>query len=277
MLPHSHLPVASPNGLGSTRKLLHFEKETIMDLKAIKTLTAVALLAATTAAHAGTSPFSLVGGATAPGVDVSLTIQESVVPGYDYDFVVTNSSLMGIVTGVYFEVDWNRMLTGAGDSNGPATLLPASLNPQISDWKGSKASHTVEQKRVRKWQNRRYVDYYYENLDHGIQVADVQTFSFTTDTSIVSLADLERILASDGYGVAIRMQGLTSDAQASGWGEVEEMEEQQQLLVVQAASFITQDPGDNDPPKVTGAPTPTAALAGIAMLGFAGFRRRRHK
>ena len=246
-----------------------------MDLKAIKTLTAAALLAATTAAHAGTSPFNLVSGATAPGVDVSLTIQESVVPGYDYDFVITNSSLMGIVTGVYFEVDWNSVLNGMGASSGPATLLTDTLSPSIGGWEGSLASHTVEQKRIRKWQNRRYVDYYYENLDHGIHEGDVQTFSFTADTGIVSLADLEQVLASDGFGVAIRMQGLTSDAQASGWGEVEEMEEQQQLLVVQASAITT--PTQNDPPKITGAPSPTAALAGVAMLGFAGLRRRRRK
>ena len=55
--------------------------------KTIKSLTTAALLLASTAASAGTSPFTLVSGATAPGVDVSLTVRESSVAGYDYDRV----------------------------------------------------------------------------------------------------------------------------------------------------------------------------------------------
>ena len=71
------------------------------------------------------------------------------MPGYDYDFVINNSSLMGIVTGVYFEVDWNSMLTNAGESSGPATFVTDNVSPQIADWEGSKSSHTVEIKRIR--------------------------------------------------------------------------------------------------------------------------------
>ena len=47
-----------------------------MDLKAIKALTAAALLASATAASAGTAPFNMVSGPVTPGVDVTLTIQE---------------------------------------------------------------------------------------------------------------------------------------------------------------------------------------------------------
>ena len=242
-----------------------------MELKAIKTLTAAALLATATAASAGTAPFNMVSGPTTPGVDVTLTIQESVMPGYDYDFVVNNSSLMGIVTGVYFEIDWNRMLTGAGTSSGDATLLPGSLNPQIDGWEGSKASHTVEVNRFRKWENRRYVDHYVDNLSHGIQEGNTQIFSFTTDTSIISLDDLEDMLGTDGYGVAIKMQGLTEDEQATGWGESAVFEEE--LLVVSARSFLVEGPGGDT--EVTAAPSPTAAVAGLAVLGIAGLRRRR--
>ena len=105
-----------------------------MDLKAIKALTAAALLAATTAASAATAPFNMVSGPVTPGVDVTLSIQESVTPGYDYDFVVSNSSLMGIVTGVYFEVDWNSLLNNAGASSGNATFVTDNVSPDIDGW-----------------------------------------------------------------------------------------------------------------------------------------------
>ena len=241
-----------------------------MELKAIKALTAAALLAATTAATAGTAPFNMVSGPTTPGIDVTLTIQESATPGYDYDFVVSNSSLMGIVTGVYFEIDWNSML-GAGTSSGPATLLPGNLPAGIDGWEGSKASHTVEVKRVRKRVGRGYKDYYYDNLDHGIQEGDAHIFSFNADDAI-SLADLESMLGTDGYGVAIKMQGLTEDEQVSGWGEADEREEE--LLIVQTIATGNDNDGGGDV-KVTAAPSPTAALAGLVVAGIAGLRRRR--
>lgn len=245
-----------------------------MERKALKTLTAAALLAATTAASAGTAPFSMVSGVATTGVDVSLTIQQSVVPGYDYDFVVTNSSLMGIVTGVYFEVDWNRMLAGAGTSSGPAALLPGSAIPQITDWKGTKGSHTVAKQRVRQLVGRRYQDFYYDNLLDGIQEGQEQIFSFTTDTSIISLDDLAEMVGTNGYGVAIRMQGLTAEEQAAAWGEADERE--QELMVVQSfASFSQDNPEENQEIEVVSAPSPTAALAGLVVAGIAGLRRRR--
>lgn len=243
-----------------------------MDLKAIKTLTAAALLAATTAASAGTAPFNMVSGPTTPGIDVTLTIQESTVPGYDYDFVVTNSSLMGIVTGVYFEIDWNSMLAGVGASSGPAILLPGSQPADIDGWEGTHESHTTEVKRVRQSTlPRGYKDYYHDNLDHGIQEGQSQVFSFTADTDILSLEDLEELLGTDGYGVAIRMQGLTDDEQVSGWGEADEREEE--MLVVQ--TIATQRDVVNEEVEVASAPSPTAALAGLVVAGIAGLRRRR--
>lgn len=241
-----------------------------MELKALKALTAAALLAATTAATAGTAPFSMVSGATAPGVDVSLTIQESVTPGYDYDFVVSNSSLMGIVTGVYFEVDWNSMLSGLGMSTGPATLIADNVNPNIDGWAGSTASHTTEVERIRTRQGRGYVDNYYDNLDHGIQEGQTQVFSFASSGAL-SLEDLESMLATEGYGVAIRMQGLTEDEQAAGWGLAEDRPDE--LLVVQAIS--TRQTDGDDKVEVVSAPSPTAALAGLVVAGIAGLRRRR--
>ncbi len=248
-------------------------KETIMERKALKTLTAAALLAATTAASAGTAPFNMVSGPVTPGVDVSLNIQESVRAGYDYDFVVNNSSIMGIVTGVYFEVDWNRMLTGAGTSSGPASLVPGSATPQIDGWEGTKASHTVATKRVRKLVGRFFRDFYYDNLLDGIQEGESQIFSFTTDTSIISLQDLESMLGTEGYGVAVRMQGLTQDEQANAWGVADERE--QELMFVQTLSSVRQSSDSDENVDVVSAPSPTAAIAGLVVAGIAGLRRRR--
>lgn len=245
-----------------------------MELKALKTLTAAALLAATTAASAGTAPFSMVSGASASGVDISLSVQQSTVAGYDYDFVVSNSSLMGIVTGVYFEVDWNSMLTGAGQSTGPAVLLPGSATPQIADWQGTKASHTVEKQTVRKRVGRFLHDFEYDNLFEGIQEGESQTFSFTTDTSSISLADLQNMVGSDGLGVAVRVQGLTADEQAAAWGEADQRE--QEIMVVQRFAPLQEvSPEVIDDVEVSAAPSPTAALAGLVVAGIAGLRRRR--
>lgn len=240
-----------------------------MEIKALKTLTAAALLATTTAATAGTAAFNMVSGPITPGVDVTLTIQENADSGYD--FIVNNNSLMGVVTGVYFEVDWNSMLSGAGTSIGEATLLGGSRNPQVEGWDGSKSSHTVAQIRAREWvaPHRPYVDVIKDNLDHGIQEGNSQIFSFSTNNELTSLADLEAMLGTDGYGVVIRMQGLTEDEQASGWGEADARQEQ--LLIVSRLAVQTPD----QEVEVTSAPSPTAAIAGLAVFGLAGLRRRR--
>lgn len=248
-----------------------------MELTKLKTLTAAALLAATTAASAGTAPFNMVSGATNPGVDVSLTIQQSAAPGYDYDFVVSNNSLMGIVTGVYFEADWNSML-GSGTNSGSASLLNGSATPQIADWAGTKSSHVVDKVghtvRISRGST---ITTWYDDLSDGIQEGNSHIFSFAS--TALSLADLEAMLGTDGYGVAIRMQGLTEDAQAMGWGEADET--QQQLLLAQSFAAVQQDEGVNgdnggsEKPTVTAAPSPTAALAGLVVAGIAGLRRRR--
>ncbi|MGB0768456.1 MAG: hypothetical protein ACPGYV_12190 [Phycisphaeraceae bacterium] len=247
-----------------------------MERKALKALAAAAVLAAsTTAATAGTSPFSLVSGASNPTVDVTLTIQASSQPDYAYDFVISNNSLMGTVTGVYFELNWNRLLSGAGTPFGPADMEPSSLNPAIEGWTGSKAAHTVQSKTTPQWIGRGYRNVTTYDMGWGIEAGESQTYAFKTDTDKVSLADLTDMLATDGYGVAIRMQGLTEDAQATGWGEVLDNQPAELLVVQRIAVNDGPGPSDNEGPKVTGAPTPTAALAGVAMLGIVSLRRRR--
>ncbi|MFN3168539.1 MAG: hypothetical protein ACE37H_15880 [Phycisphaeraceae bacterium] len=230
-----------------------------------KTFATTTLLAlASAAASAGTSDFIMVSGVPAPGVDVTLTLQQSATPGYAYDFVITNHSNKGIVTGVYLEENWTTMISGAGTPSGPATMNPGSINPDIPEWQGPKASHTVGKQRVRTWHGPRtgYVDRYYDNLADGIQPGQTHTFSFITDTNVISLNDMEDAVGTFGFGVGIRVQDLTNDPYAPAWGLVDTMQRSEQI----------QGPGN---PPVTGVPSPTAALAGLAMLGLAAARRRR--
>ncbi len=236
-----------------------------MARNAFKTLSAALLLTAATAASAGTSSFVMVSGASAPGIDVSLTVQASTTPGYAYDFIVTNNSAKGIVTGFYLEEGWNHKISGAGLSTGPAVLNPASLNPQVAEWDGPMVSHTVGTERVRKWVGRGYQDFYYDKLQDGILPGEMQVFSFVTDINIISLQNLMDAVGQPSYGVGIRMQDLTNDAYAAGYGL--------------AQPIITpdpiQDPQQDPTPQVTGVPTPSAAIAGLVMMGLAAARRRR--
>lgn len=243
--------------------------------KALTTATAITALAGL--ASAGTSPFTMVNGVSDPGIDVSLTVQASTTPGYDYDFVVTNASSLGIITGVYFELDWNNLIWGSGFDTGPANYNAGTQTPDLDDWSGSKASHTVGQRRVRTWAGRRYYDTYVDRIDDGIHPGQAQVFSFITDTQAVSLDDLEDVLGTPGHGVGIRVQDILSgDKYASGWGLVDPIDK-----LVSKTSFSQQfsddgDGDDGDERNVTGAPTPTAALASLAMIGVLTMRRRRN-
>lgn len=232
-----------------------------MALQTLKALTAAAALAVTGIASAGTSSFIMVNGVNIPGIDVSLTVQASSTPGYAYDFIVANNSDQGSVTGVYFEEGWSGKIWGAGLSTGPATLNAASLNPYIDGWEGPKVSRTVGVEKKRYWIGRGYRETVRDRVEDGIAPGQAQVFSFNTDTDKVSLDSLEDVLGEYKFGVAIRMQDLINDDQAAGWGLVEPISEPQE----------SGDPGDN----ITGVPTPSAALAGLVMLGLAGTRRRR--
>lgn len=237
-----------------------------MARNAIKALSTAALLSLTAAAaSAGTSNFLIVNGVDVPGIDVSLTIQNSSKPGYAYDMVLTNHSGTGIVTGVYFENLWNTMLATAGAPTGTAKLNAGSLSPNIDDWASSKSSHTVGQTRVRKWAGSRvgYVDTYYDTLGDGIIPGTTHTFSFIADTNLVDLGDLEDAAGHPGFGVGIRVQNVTNDPYAAAWGLIEPMPRTEE---------IRDEPGQ---PPITGVPSPTAAFTGLALLGLAAARRRR--
>lgn len=241
-------------------------------MKAIKTLTAAAALATAATAHAGSAPFSMVGGVAAPDVDVSLTVKTSNTDGYAYDFIFSNNSLQGVVTGIYFETAWNSKASQMGLSDGPATLNPGSHSPAIAGWDGSKESHVVGQDVERIYLSRRNYYRYFDRLADGIQAGQSHTISFNTDTDIVSLQDMQDAVGGEGLGIAIRVQDVANDREAKAWGLAGEIEQDE--LAIQS-DFSNQDTEGDDERTVTGVPTPSAALAGLAMMGVLGMRRRR--
>lgn len=247
-----------------------------MAYHAIKSMTTAALmLAASATAFAGSSQFSLVGGGLVPGIDVSLTIKDSDFEGYDYDFVVSNNAGPGIITGVYFEELWSSKIWGNGMSTGDAVLEPGSANPVIDGWQDSKVSHTIGMTPVYVRYGRGALLTYQPAIDDGIHVGTNQIFSFSTNVEKVSLDDITDVVGDDGFNIAIR---LHNDSETPDWGLADQINDGPELLLL--ASFIqTERPNEQDPENeqrvVTGTPSPTAAVAGLALLGVLGLRRRR--
>lgn len=233
-----------------------------------KPLSIAALLLASFNARAGTTGFSVVNGINDPGLDVLLTLRASDTPGYAYDFIVTNLSKSGSITGVYFERDWTRKLKGVGTSAGPATYRPASLSPDVAGWLGPMGSHTVAQTATWVGQEHGHDLFRFENItDDGLKPGQSQVFSFVTDTTIISLQDLEDTLATKGFNVAVQAQGLTDhDPLAPAWLLANDTLSDGILLesLSESSNAVT----------ATVAPTPTAA-AGIALFGLARLARRR--
>ncbi|MEM1354025.1 MAG: MYXO-CTERM sorting domain-containing protein [Planctomycetota bacterium] len=226
-------------------------------------LAALTCTVMTAAASAGTAPISIVSGASHDGVDLSVDIVSSTRTGYDYDFVINNASAApgASVTGVYFESGWSSLISGG--SFGGSGLNAGTDSPAVSGWAGSSSSYTVGQTVVSSrtvFHGRSSTTYntFGDDIAAGIQEGSSGVFSFS---SSASLADLEAALGVAGFNVGVKIQDVVSDSQAAGWGLADSMPVQPDV--------------DPTPVVVTSAPTPTAAAAGLALLGLAGLRRRR--
>lgn len=239
-------------------------------------LAALATTAMTVAASAGTSPVSIVSGASHGNLDLTVSVQASSVAGYDYDFIVSNASGTpgASVTGIYFESGWASLISG-GAFSGSGTLGSGSDSPVIAGWSGSTASYTVGTtttlEKVVVGRSISYVPTSTDNVDDGIQEGNSGIVSFTSGAT---LADLESALGSAGFNVGVKVQDVVGDKYAAGWGLAQSMEVTQLTIVDNGPG---QDGGDQNggPVVAAHAPTPTAAAAGLALLGLAGLRRRR--
>ena len=213
-------------------------------------------------AQAGTFNFSIVNGLNSPDIDTYITLRESTMTGYAYDFVVTNASTRGTITGVYFEEDWVRKLWGVGVSSGPADYLPASLSPDINGWNGPMGSHTVSTRNEEDQASSNPRDMV---IGDGLLPGESQVFSFKTDVNKVKLEDLDALIGTDGYGIAVLVQDLIDqDTTLPAWGLLNGS-------TIQRVSFTPPAPS-----AVTSVPTPTALMS-AAVLGLASFCRRRRR
>ena len=214
-------------------------------------------------ASAATAGFDITG-ATHSGVDVSVTVQESSMAGYDFEFVINNNSTGNgaAITGIYFESGWasSDLLSGSAfdrnlstSGNGPlggVTFSEGTNDPSIAGWSDSLVSYDV-----------REASPGMEAVWLGVDEGESATIAFQAGNSGVTLADLEAALGGSGFNIGIRLQDLfTSDNYVSGWG----------LASLESGGQLPGDGGD-----ATGVPTPTAAAAGLALLAIAGYRRRR--
>lgn len=239
-------------------------------------LAALATTAMAVAASAGTSPVSIVSGASHGNVDLTVSVQASSVAGYDYDFIVSNASGApgASVTGIYFESGWASLISG-GAFSGSGTLGSVSASPAIAGWSGSAASYavgtTTTTNKVVVGRRVTYVASSTDNVGDGIQEGNSGIVSFTSGAT---LADLESALGGAGFNVGVKVQDVVSNAQSAGWGLAQSMPVTQQIIVDNGGD--QGGSGQTGGPVVAAhAPTPTAAAAGLALLGLAGLRRRR--
>ena len=240
-----------------------------------KTLLAgLATTALTVAASAGTAPVSIVSGASHGNVDLTVSVQASSRAGYDYDFVVSNASGTpgASVTGIYFESGWASLISG-GAFSGSGTLGSGSASPAIAGWSGSAASYTVGTTTTYTYVNRRgwVATGTADNVDAGIQEGNSGIVSFTSGST---LADLESALGGTGFNVGVKVHDVVGDKYAAGWGLAQSMEVTQ-LTIVDDNTDQGGGGQGGGPVVAAHAPTPTAAAAGLALLGLAGLRRRR--
>lgn len=220
-------------------------------------------------ASAGTASFDIVSGSTHSGVDVSVTVQESSMVGYDFEFVINNNSTDNgaAITGIYFESGWaggllsgsamDRNLSTTGNALGGVAFLEGANEPDVAGWGDSLVSYDV-----------RMASAGMEAIWLGVDEGESARIAFQAGSDGVTLADLEAALGSSGFNIGIRLQDLfVGDNYASGWG----------LASFSEGGALPGEGGEGngDGGEATGVPTPTAAAAGLALLAIAGYRRRR--
>ena len=230
--------------------------------------TASLALAAASTAAAGTAYFDVVNGQGHAGIEIAVTVQQSDLNGYDYEFVIENTTDCGdaVITGFYFEQGWTSFFSDSPfDRNlnlgGPPNFLEGGVTPGIAGWTSSMVSHEVMDQGSMN-----------DTMAMGVSSGQSATLAFVTNSDNVSLADLEAALASQGTGIGLRLEGITGqDPHDAAWA----------LAGTGGANnhqcgpiLPPPPPGDNGQP--TSAPTPSAALMGLALLGIAGKRRRRN-
>ncbi|XAM01115.1 hypothetical protein OT109_06960 [Phycisphaeraceae bacterium D3-23] len=237
-----------------------------------KTLIAgVACVSVAGLASADTAPFNIVSGASHSGVDLSVTVQASDMAGYDFEFVINNNSTDNgaAITGIYIESGWGdsgllsssafeRNLNTSDVAGSGVNFIEGSADPSIAGWTDSLVSYEVGNTSAGM-----------AAVWLGVDEGESATIAFAAGSSGVTLEDLESALGASGFNIGVRLQDLfVSDNYVEGFG----------LASFEGGGVLPPDTGGGDgggDGGATGVPTPTAAAAGLALLGIAGFRRRR--
>jgi len=217
-----------------------------------------------TAANAGTTHFGIDNGVNTGNVDISVTVQDSNLDGYDYEFVINNNSHCegATVTGIYFESGW---VSYFGDSpfdrnlslGGPPNFLEGEVDPNITGWVSPTVSYEV------------MVGNTAGRFDSGKSA----TVAFNAESDSITLEMLENALGTQGFGVGLRLQELLADdPEATAWA-LAGLGNPTQHTGCEQGGDLPDDGGDNGEP--TAVPTPSAALMGLALMGLTGMRRRR--
>ncbi|MEM9415773.1 MAG: MYXO-CTERM sorting domain-containing protein [Planctomycetota bacterium] len=229
--------------------------------------TALALAAATTAA-AGTAHYNIVTGEGHDGIDISVTVQEATIDGYDYEFVIENNTHCDDagITGIYFESAWGSMFSSsAHDRNlrrdeNPLNFVEGGVSPNIAGWSSSLVSYEIM-----------------GGVGNGVHSGHTATVAFMANDG-VSLDDLDSVLATQGFGLGLRLQDMFADDPiATAWAlaGTGQSRGDHNCGFGQGDLPDEGDGGGQGGDEATGVPTPSAALMGLALMGLAGKRRRR--
>lgn len=212
----------------------------------------VVSLGAAGLASADSVGLDIVNGSVASGTDISVSIEETSVSIYDFAFVITNNSTSSAaVTGIYVDEGWDvgEMLKGSyaslrSDDDVSFTERKRDADG-IASWTGSMASFESNG----------------SDLSNGIDAGESVRILVAADRSGPTLADMQAALGSAGFNIGLRIQDMFGN---DAWA-----------LVTQGNGIAGPPTDGGDQGEVSGAPTPTAAAAGLALLAIAGYRRRR--
>ena len=209
-------------------------------------------------APAQAAAFRVLSGAENPGVNISITAQESEKDHYDYEFVIENHSFChgATATGIYFESQWDDLFSDSPfDRNlnlgGPPNFREGDVTPDIPGWSDSLVSYEILMRSTED-----------ETFEVGFESGQTAVIAFVANDN-VTLQDVIDALSTSGHGIALRIQEVDeNDALAEGFALAD--------INYEGGHAYCDD--DNGPPSI---PTPGTASLSIVAMALASMRRRR--